>query len=312
MSSHLKYNDIYDKLIVQPSKSIIFSFSPLDEKYVYRPFGHAIADDAVEKLGKLMRDNLPFYCFGEDEVTKAYESNTFSSLEDAIQYAYSFRLPHRDPKKDGLPGEVLLDLLVQIYNPDAYKLAVRMISRQDDGSEIKGYDLTYFTKDSSGLALWLGQAKLGEKRYCKDGINADLIEKYTNEYLTRQLYFVSTKRYEITEDAKILLEKINGLNVRTIRKDGDSRARALIDLLNEMGIVIKIPCLLAYDEKLVYENAAHLYEHIQREVDEIKSHFNNRQYSFVGFNPEIVFYVFPIESIKRLRDKENGFYAGLC
>jgi hypothetical protein len=139
-----------------------------------------------------------------------------------------------------------------------------------------------------------------------------LIEKYTNEYLTRQLYFVSTKRYEITEDAKILLEKINGLNVRTIRKDGDSRARALIDLLNEMGIVIKIPCLLAYDEKLVYENAAHLYEHIQREVDEIKSHFNNRQYSFVGFNPEIVFYVFPIESIKRLRDKENGFYAGLC
>ncbi len=27
---------------------------------------------------------------------------------------------------------------------------------------------------------------------------------------------------------------------------------------------------------------------------------------------KIVFYVFPIESIERLRDKEAGFYAGLC
>ena len=28
--------------------------------------------------------------------------------------------------------------------------------------------------------------------------------------------------------------------------------------------------------------------------------------------PEIVFYVFPIKSIERLRNKETGFYAGLC
>ena len=56
---------------------------------------------------------------------------------------------------------------------------MRTIFRQADNNEIKGYDLSYFTKDSAGISLWLGQAKLGKKAYCKNGINEDLIEKYS-------------------------------------------------------------------------------------------------------------------------------------
>ena len=163
---------------MQHSKGIIFSFSPLNDQHTYQPYSHGISSDAVEKLGELMRHNLLFYSFGEDEVVTYYEKDAFSSLEQAAKYAYQKRLPHRDPKQDGLPGEVLLDLLVQIYNPNAYKLAVRTLFRQADNNEIKGYDLTYFTKDSSGISLWLGQAKLGGKTYCKNGIDKDLIEKY--------------------------------------------------------------------------------------------------------------------------------------
>lgn len=45
---------------------------------------------------------------------------------------------------DGLPSEVLLNLLIQLYIPGSYKMAVRPLLRQQDNNEIKGYDLTYF------------------------------------------------------------------------------------------------------------------------------------------------------------------------
>lgn len=312
MSSYQEYSDIFDKEIIQKSKGTIFSFSPLDDKYTYKPYSHDISRDAVEKLGELMRHNLFFYAFGEDEVVDYYKQGKLSSIEQAAKYAYKSRLPHRDANQDGLPGEVLLDLLVQLYNPTAYKLVVRTIFRQDDNCEIKGYDLTCFSKDESGISLWLGQAKLGEKAYCKNGINTDLLKKYVSEYLAKQLYFVSDKRVQITEDAKTILEVIESLNIRTIYDDDDTRAKELVSFLNEREIKIKIPCLLAYEEDSVYEDSSKLYDRITEEVEELRDFFNNQSYAFTGFSPEIVFYVFPIQSIKRLRDKEKGFYAGLC
>ena len=312
MTTYQDYNSIFAREIVQHSKGVIFSFSPLSEKHTYQPYSHGISADAVERLGELMRHNLIFYSFGEDEVVSYYKKKAFASLEEAAKYAYKSRLPHRDPKRDGLPSEVLLDLLVQLYNPNAYKLAVRTIFRQADNNEIKGYDLTYFTKDTSGISLWLGQAKLGGKSYCKSGIDKDLIEKYVTTYLSKQLLFVSDKRISITDDAKTVLEAIEELNIRTLEDDEAIRAQQLIDLLNKHGIRIKIPCLLAYEENGIYQDATKLYERVLTEVEDMKAYFNSHSYTFTGFSPEIIFYVFPIESIDRLRDKEKGFYAGLC
>lgn len=314
MPARMGYKEIFDREIIQQSKGVVFSFAPLSDKHIYQPYSHAIENNAVEKLGELMRHNLFFYSFGEDEVVEYYEKGKFSSIEQAAKYAYSKsgRLPHRDPKQDGLPSEVLLDLLVQIYSPNAYKLAVRTIFRQNDNNEIKGYDLTYFTKDETGISLWLGQAKLGEKGYCKKGINKDLIEKYVTAYLSKQLFFVCSKRVSITDDAKAILEVIEDLNIRTLDVDEVIRVQQLIDLLNEHGVRIRIPCLLGYEESGVYKDATKLYNRVMAEIEDIKTYFNGHHYSFTGFSPEIVFYIFPIESIDCLRDKEKGFYAGLC
>lgn len=312
MSNHKEYKDIFNKEILQKSRGVILPFSPLCDKHTYTPYAHGIADDAVLKLGELMRHNLFFYGFGEDEVVNYYRNGKLSSMEQAAKYAYRSRLPHRIGIQDGLPGEVLLDLLVQLYNPTAYKLAVRTIFRQDDNNEIKGYDLTYFSKDDSGISLWLGQAKMGGKDYCKRGISADLIEKYANDYLSKQLYFVCDKRVQITQDAQDILEKIEVLNIRKIDDDDKIRAQQLLALLNRLSIKIKIPCLLAYGEESVYKDKTKLCKRIVDEVEEIRDFFNSRVYSFTDFSPEIIFYIFPIQSIDRLRDREKGFYAGLC
>ena len=126
------------------------------------------------------------------------------------------------------------------------------------------------------------------------------------------MFFICDKRIAITDDAKTILETIDTLNLRTIDDDETVRAQQLIDLLNKLNIQIKIPCLLAYEGRAVYQEAAKLCERIIAEVENLRAYFNSHPCTFVGFTPEIIFYVFPIESIDRLRDKEKGFYAGLC
>lgn len=311
MSTYQEYDDIFEKEIVQKSKGVIFSFSPVADTYKYLPYTHGISATAVEDLGELMRCNLFFYAFGEEEVVAYYKKDKFSSMEQAAKYAYRQRLPKRAGITDGLPSEVLLDLLIQIYNPKAYKLAVRTLFRQDDNNEIRGYDLTCFTKDETGITLWLGQAKLGEKNYCKSGIHNDLLEKFKKEYLAKQLFFVCDKRIGITDDAKSILEAIEDINRLMMSADESSRADKLLAYFKEHHIKIKIPCLLAYGEGTVYADASKICDKIQEQVDSIKQYYVKHTYIFEGIAPEIVFCVFPIESIDRLRDKGRGFYAGL-
>jgi len=246
MSDYQKYNDIFNKEIFQRSNGIIFSFSPLNDKYVYYPYSHAVSKDAVEQLGALMRQNLFFYSFRETEVIKYYESGCFDTMERAARYACKNRLSKRVDITDGLPSETLLDLLVQLHNPNAYKLAVRTIFRQDDNNGIKGFDLAYFTKDESGISLWLGQAKLGEIAYCKSGINQDLLEKFEPMYLSKQLFFVCTKHVSLIDDAKNIFEIIEKINICTMDEDDSTRAEKLITCLQDHKIVVKVLCLLVY------------------------------------------------------------------
>ena len=312
MSLQQQYRELFDKEIIQKSKGIIFSFCPIKNCYQFNPYAHAVSGSGVEELAELMRHNLLFYAFGEEEVVRFYKEDMFESLENAAKYAYKQRLPKRANITDGLPSEALLDLLVQMYNPNAYKLAIRTIFRQDDNNEIKGYDLTYFTKDQTGISLWLGQAKLGEKDYCKTSISKDLLTKYTNEYLAKQIYFICDKRVEITDDAKDILAAINRINVIMIDQDEPHRIAALLEHFQKSNIKIRIPCLLAYGESSVYSDAKEVFNRIQTEVESIRQYYAKHSYSFGYITPEIIFYVFPIESVERLRDKDRGFYAGLC
>lgn len=307
-----EYKEIFYREIIERSKGIIISYSALEDKFAYKPYSHSVSDDAVEKLGALMRKNLLFYSYGEEEIVKYYNRNSFDSLEQASKYAYSNRLPKRPIKQDGLPSEVLLDLLIQIYNPNAAKLSVRTILRQNDNNEIKGYDLTYFTKDESGISLWLGQAKLGTKTYCKTDIHKDLSAKYGENYMSKQLFFLSDKRTRITKEAEEILDIIEEINILSIECDESERTEQLMRCFSENNIHIKIPCLLAYDSSDVYEKPEKLEEMIMCEASDIKEYFSKHTYEFGKFSPEIVFYVFPIEVVERLRDKETGFYAGLC
>lgn len=317
MSVSEKYQKLYSKYICDDFKQEIAIYNKANGINIFQPLSHNCKKKCGSKcnhkchksLGKLMRNNIVFYCYGEDEIVTNFENEHFSNLKKAVKYAYKKRLPDRQVKQDGLPSEVLLDAIIQTMMPDAYKMAVRTIFRQNDNHEIKGYDLTYFTNTNGKITIWLGQAKLGKMQYCKDGILDDLKDKYTNLYMADQIYFLADKPVGLTEEAKQILSLLSDLNMQNIDESDDKQSEILIDYLKTQNIDICIPCLLAYDRKKVYENIDDLEEKMKSEIQWAKKYFE-KSFNFEGIDPTLIFIIFPIEDIDALRGDE-GFYAEL-
>ena len=55
-----EYRAIFDKEIIQKSKSIIFSFNPEKDVYQFKPYAHAVSPTSVENLAELMRHTFSF------------------------------------------------------------------------------------------------------------------------------------------------------------------------------------------------------------------------------------------------------------
>ena len=317
MSLSDEYKKIYDMHIRTNFMEEIALYDQEEDVHFFRPLSHncpakcsgMCSHDCYKSLGWLMRRNMVFYCYGEAEVVKNFNNGIFCDLEKAVKLAYK-RTPDRAPKMDGLPGEVLLDAIVQSLNPDAYKMAVRTLFRQKkDKKEIKGYDLTYFTNDNGHITLWLGQAKMGNKQYCRNGILHDLAEKYSDMYMADQIYFLADKPVGLTDEGAELAEMLNRINVLNIDKSDRQRADQLLDFLEKEKIDICIPCLMVYEKKEVYRDIAKLTNKITSEKVWCKKHFA-KYFKFSKINPKLLFIIFPIEDIDKLRG-DKGFYYGL-
>lgn len=312
-----EYRKLYNTHICEDLEREIAVYDKENGINIYQPLSHncekkctAVCDHQCYKsLGELMRKNIVFYCYGENEIVEKFKSGLFSDLEKAIKVAYKMRLPERKPNQDGLPSEVLLDAIIQTLEPDAYKMAVRTIFRQNDNNEIKGYDLSYFTNRNGEITLWLGQAKLGSRQYCKSGILGDLEKKYTDLYMAKQIYFLADKPCGLTEEGIQITNLLNELNMLNICENDTNRAKQLMQFLETQNIDICIPCLLAYNKKEIYIDILNIESKIESEIKWAKKIFE-KYFEFEGIKPKLIFYIFPIEDIEALRGDE-GFYAGL-
>ena len=318
MSIAEEYRKLYNMYICEELKQEIAIYTKEKGINNYQPLSHNCRQKCAgrcnhqchKSLGELMRKNIVFYCYGEDEIVTNFKNGLFSDLEKATKTAYKLRLPQRQPNQDGLPSEVLLDAIIQSLVPNAYKMAVRTIFRQDDNNEIKGYDLTYFTNIHGTITLWLGQAKLGGKQYCKKGILEDLEKKYTDLYMAKQIYFLADKPAGLTEEGKQIANLLNRLNMLNVCEDDNNRAEQLMKFLKMQNIDICIPCLLAYDKADVYADITKLESKVELEMTWAKGIFE-KYFKFEGVEPQVIFIIFPINDIEALRGDE-GFYAGLC
>lgn len=190
------YKEIYNKLIGEKFNTVVIRYSPEKGKYEYRGFSHHAEKNALDNIANLIIDDMIFYAFSENEILRLNDDiDLLEDLRAAAKYAYIERLPKREKaKSDGTMSEVLLDIIIQLASQNTKKLIARAKHTEiKNKKEITGYDALYFTKDAEGISLWLGQAKAGQKAYCKRSIIKDLQEKYKREYFADTAFYIADK-----------------------------------------------------------------------------------------------------------------------
>lgn len=300
------YKEIYNTLLGGKFNTVIIGYKPHQQEYKYLGYSHKAEKNALDDVVELIIDDMIFYTYSEKEILKMNDDmGVLSNLRAAAKYAYRERLPKREnAKSDGLVGEVLLDIFIQLATPNTKKLIARA-KHTEIGSkkEITGYDALYFTKDDEGISLWLGQAKAGQKAYCKKSIVADLNEKYTEEYFADIAFYIADKN-ESDELGELLREiniicyeaQVEGWN----KKD---KIKRLMQVLESFRVNIKIPCLIVYS-KNIYQDEKKLKAYVEAEIEEIVKEFDSRKFSIeIGLPYEIIFYIMPVEDIDYIRNK---------
>jgi len=312
----LKYKELYENLITQRAKTIIVEFEPQKGNYHFLPYHHTNKSDATEKLFDLLIDNFVFLSFDENEILSHHKRNgILNDLKAAARYSVqSGRIPKRlNPKNDGLLGEVLLDLFIEAYQPQCFKLLARAKYKQiSDNTEIKGYDSLYFVENKSGLELWLGQAKAGAlKTYCQPQIIKDLNTKYIDNYFSKSIFYIADKRFDDKHlcDHSRLETLINDLNtiafdcakIDDAKNKEEKQLLDMVVLLKEKQVKVIIPCLLAYDSNL-YDNSD--YENlILRQIKEIVEDLDISYSISKNLECKILFFLFPIKNMSEIKEK---------
>jgi len=300
------YSLLYNDLIVKKAKTVIVEYSKSNETYKYHPYSHHDDMGSSNELCDLLIDNMVFYAFSENEILKLHSNiNILDDLRSAAKYAYAQRLPQRlSPNSDGTLGEVLLDLLIQVYNPNAKKLIARAKQIEiKSKKEITGYDALYFTQSPEGLYLWLGQAKAGDEKYCKSDIKKDLINKFTVEYFANTAFYISDRSESV--ELTSLLNTINKICFESQQGlyGSDTKIKNLIELLQTNNVKIKIPCLMAFTSD-IYGNAAIMQSEMEKISKSIISYFDLEKYPIsIGLDFDILFYIFPIDNVPKIREK---------
>lgn len=299
-------------LVADKATTVIIEYSSHKKTFIYKPFSHRAHSNSLDDLNSLIIDNTVFYAFSENEILSK-DSAWFDDLHVAAKYAFAQRLPKRfNANTDGTLGEILLDLLIQVYEPTTQKLIARAkYTEPNKATEITGYDALYFTKCSKGITLWLGQAKTGAQNYCKSGTKYDLNSKYSSEYFANTAFYI-VERSEAPELSSII-DEINDLcfEAQKLNFSKDRKATELFNILNKSNVQVKIPCLLAYTND-IYTDPILLKEEIDACANTICSYFDPETYSIDLQLPyEVVFYVFPIKDVSYIRNQIAVFKKGV-
>ncbi|MDU7630993.1 MAG: Hachiman antiphage defense system protein HamA [Lachnospiraceae bacterium] len=300
------YKEIYNELIGEKFRAAIISYKPHRGTYEYLGYSHQAEVNALNDIADLIIDDMVFYAFSENEILRLNDDvDLLVDLRAAAKYAYMERLPKREKaKSDGTMGEVLLDIFIQLASQNTQKLIARAKHTEiNSKKEITGYDALYFTKDTTGISLWLGQAKAGQKGYCKSSIIKDLKEKYTKEYFADTAFYIADKN-EAPELGE-LLNEINRicLRVQLNKWNKEEKVKKLFQVLQDKQVRIKIPCLIAYSQK-IYSDKTKLETYIETEIREMVDEVDVLKFPIeIGLDYDIVFYIMPIEDVDYIRDK---------
>lgn len=307
----MDFKKIYLELIVDKANILVLNYKNHNGKYSYRFKHHILDSDSIQKLTDLLIDDIVFYAYSEDEIISKYNFD-LSDLRGCAKHAFSERLAKRqDAKRDGLIGELMLDVLIQKLNSDAKKIFTRAKHvRQGDNNEITGYDAAFFVKKDDRIEMWLGQAKAGGLAYCKQGICDDLNDKYLDKYFCDSVRYMVDKSDNEPKD-QVLLDVIKELNQFIVtanlslldREDlKQYKENGIFKILKGNAVTVIVPCLLMFDSNL-YDDAIKFKSAIEDFSNQIINYFDTRSFSQTsGIQIEMLFILLPVKNLNTIKE----------
>lgn len=129
----------------------------------------------------------------------------------------------------------------------------------------------------------------------------DLNEKYKKEYFADTAFYIADRKD--TNELDDILNGINQICFSAICNNWDSETKVnkLFGFLKEQNIKIKIPCLLAYT-KDIYKDSNKLKSKLEKEIQQIIKSVDTQFFNIeLGFEWEVIFWIFPVKDIDYIR-----------
>lgn len=250
---------------------------PLTLDYEYGVYRQA-------ELVKIIKESVIHFALTSEEIKKYKESNDFGEMD---RKAWD-RISKAKKNQKGDYGELLLFLILSVFFPSK-KFVTKVRLRSSMMDQIKGFDCAHFTIEEDKAILWLGEAKFHNN--FSNAINGavESINEHCNvDYLNDEISILGSN-IELNEE----FEEYDKL---------DEVLNGGISLDN---VKIRIPVLLTYDSSTISkyskldddnfikdleEELIRKYKTIEKKDIEIKN------------NIEIIFIVFPFESVGKIKD----------
>lgn len=209
--------------------------------------------------------------------------------DGASRRAWS-RISKAPKNKKGDYGELLLFLILKMFFPESERFVTKVRLRSSLGDQIKGFDCAHFTIEDEQVVLWLGEAKFHQSFSSAVTDMVDSIKKHS-------------KTSYLKDEISILAANIE------LNKDFPNRDKLDAVLSGSKSldtIKFRIPILLTYDcSKLSKHSSASSDEFIEDMREEFLAKYKILEGTELELkkNFEVIFFVFPLESVKTIKDE---------
>ena len=279
------------KALINRGKNLIFKFT-LDPEEI-KDHRHPVHLDyeggkyRQEELIKLVRDSIIHFALTPEEFDRYVTTN--GDVGEASRVAWS-RISNVSRNSKGDYGEVLLFVILKIFFPDSERFVTKARLRSSTKDQIKGFDCAHFTVEGDQIVLWLGEAKFHQSF---SGAIADAIKSITEHCESQYL----------KDEFSILFPNIE------LNRDYPHREKleAILNGSQSLDTVkFKIPVLLTYDCAKIKNHSDISTEEFIREM---KEEFMEKYASIesrelvLKDNFEVVFIVFPLESVQAIKQE---------
>lgn len=127
--------------------------------------------------------------------------------------------------------------------------------------------------------------------------------KYTKDYFADTAFFIGDRSE--SDDLNSLLSSINKIcfDAQTGKYNSIEKIEKLLELLHKNNVKIKIPCLMAFTSD-IYKDPSVFKNKIESITNSMIKYFDTEIYPInIGIDFDILFYIFPIDSVPEIRRK---------